>query len=385
MKSIVVLSVIARRIPKGFNVAISALSAATMLVILMNCSGPSSADTYTFEYIEDVKHIRNHAPLWGDEPKIGLEFVRKVGDPEDDDERYLFHKPCDIEVDSEGNIYVLDGGNYRVVKYDRDWNFITSFGRQGEGPGEFRDYQLVSEISGEKLFVIDDRYSTTAVFDLEGRFLYDLKLDKFFPEFTPLNTGEFIVSGVSGSLRENTAKDVLNEGDVSLVYIQDEDGNKLREFGKARIYKERDFIWYGNPFSSVIDNNGCIYIAFDYQNRIEKYSPEGQLLLSITRDLPFQESTRRDFDKPGLMMNVFSAGVYLDHKSRIWVIRYKNLEPVPNGTIMDVYSPEGILLTHVMTEKDILPNEKKLIAGDRFFYVDVYTDMCVYEYRIVEK
>lgn len=42
-----------------------------------------------------------------------------------------------IGVDSSGNLYVLDAGNYRVTKFDPNGRPVLSFGQQGGGPGEF--------------------------------------------------------------------------------------------------------------------------------------------------------------------------------------------------------------------------------------------------------
>ena len=38
-----------------------------------------------------------------------------------------FKTPYDVFVDPEGNIYVADYGNYRVVMMDKDLNFIKEF------------------------------------------------------------------------------------------------------------------------------------------------------------------------------------------------------------------------------------------------------------------
>ena len=38
-----------------------------------------------------------------------------------------FDYPTDLQIDEEGNIYVADNGNQRVLKLDSDWNYIMSF------------------------------------------------------------------------------------------------------------------------------------------------------------------------------------------------------------------------------------------------------------------
>ncbi|HEY3628933.1 MAG TPA: 6-bladed beta-propeller [Terracidiphilus sp.] len=44
----------------------------------------------------------------------------------------------DVAFAINGDIYVPDGyGNSRVVKFDRDGNYIKSWGKYGTAPGEF--------------------------------------------------------------------------------------------------------------------------------------------------------------------------------------------------------------------------------------------------------
>ena len=49
----------------------------------------------------------------------------------------LFRQPTDVAWDSTGNIYITDGYiNSRVAKYDKDGNWVTSWGERGTGPGQ---------------------------------------------------------------------------------------------------------------------------------------------------------------------------------------------------------------------------------------------------------
>jgi len=59
-----------------------------------------------------------------------------------------------------GEVFILDAGNTRVVELDRDLKFVRTFGREGQGPGEFR-YQRVSAFTAwaaaddSSLFIMD--------------------------------------------------------------------------------------------------------------------------------------------------------------------------------------------------------------------------------------
>src|SRR5216117_4569332 len=50
----------------------------------------------------------------------------------------LFRQPTDVAWDAEGNIYITDGYiNSRVAKYDKNGDWVKSWGSKGTGPGQF--------------------------------------------------------------------------------------------------------------------------------------------------------------------------------------------------------------------------------------------------------
>ena len=69
----------------------------------------------------------------------GKEIVLTLGtrlEPGDDDTH--FNRPTDIAFLPDGTFFVSDGyANTRVVKFDRNGAFVTSWGEPGTGPGEF--------------------------------------------------------------------------------------------------------------------------------------------------------------------------------------------------------------------------------------------------------
>jgi sugar lactone lactonase YvrE len=51
---------------------------------------------------------------------------------------YLFNRPTDVAWDAAGNIFVADGYvNSRIAKYDKYGKFIKQVGSRGSGPGQF--------------------------------------------------------------------------------------------------------------------------------------------------------------------------------------------------------------------------------------------------------
>ncbi len=84
----------------------------------------------------------------------------------------LFDKPADVAFDAVGNIYVADGyGNSRVVKFDKDGNFIKAWGKKGSGEGEF-DLPHTVAIDSQGLVYVGDRENRRVqIFDADGNFI----------------------------------------------------------------------------------------------------------------------------------------------------------------------------------------------------------------------
>jgi hypothetical protein len=67
---------------------------------------------------------------------------------------YFYGLPEDVTSDEFGNIYVLDQGWDKVLKFDKDGKFILSFGRSGSGYKEFKDPSGISYYD-KTLYVAD--------------------------------------------------------------------------------------------------------------------------------------------------------------------------------------------------------------------------------------
>ena len=67
-----------------------------------------------------------------------------------------FNRQTDIAWDSNGNMFVSDGyNNKRVVKIDKDGNFVKQFGSRGRGPGQFEDVHTIQVDHAGNVYVGD--------------------------------------------------------------------------------------------------------------------------------------------------------------------------------------------------------------------------------------
>jgi len=190
----------------------------------------------------------------------------------------MFFNPDDIAMDSDGNLYVLDAGNYRIQKFDSQRKYLATFGRKGLGPSEFQMPNDIDVGKDGNIFVYEARSKPFMILlNPQGkelkRFSYE---DESGQAFLMLRSGEI-------ARFNNDTKDRLN-----LIYIFDTNGKKLREFVNATKYEDEAFNYPGNFIKFNIDKKDNIYVCFEHQNRIEKYSPEGKLLMKTDRPLDFE-------------------------------------------------------------------------------------------------
>jgi DNA-binding beta-propeller fold protein YncE len=84
----------------------------------------------------------------------------------------LFNRPTDVAWDSNGNSFFADGyNNSRVVKYDKDGNWVKEWGKRGTAPGEFHTVHSIATDAKGNVYVGDRENNRIQVFDGEGNFL----------------------------------------------------------------------------------------------------------------------------------------------------------------------------------------------------------------------
>ena len=74
-------------------------------------------------------------------------------------------------VGPDGSFYVLDKGNYRVVKFDAGGDFVREFGSRGEGRSEFAYPMALLGPRGDTLSVLDGPSLSHKLFTTAGAFL----------------------------------------------------------------------------------------------------------------------------------------------------------------------------------------------------------------------
>lgn len=82
-----------------------------------------------------------------------------------------FAAPQGVAVDKNGNVYVTDTLNDRVEIFDADGNFISTFGKAGDGPGYFARPKGIAVDSDGHVWVADEMQDRLQVFNQQGQLL----------------------------------------------------------------------------------------------------------------------------------------------------------------------------------------------------------------------
>jgi DNA-binding beta-propeller fold protein YncE len=132
----------------------------------------------------------------------------------------LFNRPADVAWDAAGNSFFADGyNNSRVVKYDKEGNWVKAWGKRGTQPGEFHTVHTIATDAKGNVYVGDRENHRIQVFDNDGNFL---------KQWTNIGS-PWAICITPGP------KQVLYTSDSNpgRIYKLDLDGNILGVFGKA--------------------------------------------------------------------------------------------------------------------------------------------------------
>jgi DNA-binding beta-propeller fold protein YncE len=76
-----------------------------------------------------------------------------------------------IAVDSQGNVYVVDGQNHSVQKFDGSGTYLTKWGSEGKTAGQFSYPVGIAVDDDDNVYVADTGNSRIQKFTSSGKFL----------------------------------------------------------------------------------------------------------------------------------------------------------------------------------------------------------------------
>ena len=220
------------------------------------------------------------------------------------DENYMFGKSVVFNVDGQGNIYILDWDRKHIRKFAPDGKYLLTFGRQGQGPGEFTNPSGVRFAPDGSLYVSENWGNRLYFFDPDGRFLRETTLpeDIFNIWITP--------AGARLGIRYSAPMYVGQGAVVEIYTIFDDQFRPLVELYKdvqdlklpegqsaARTSADISSYFLARPTPiATMGEDGRIYFGLSDTYAVDVYSPGGKKLRTISRELPAAEYTKADID-----------------------------------------------------------------------------------------
>ena len=101
-------------------------------------------------------------------------LLRQIGKPSrkhDQTDPGTFSLPEGVAVDKDGNVYVTDTFNNRVEIFDADGEFISTFGKNGDGPADLERPKGIAVDCDGHIWVVDAAQNLVKVFNQQGRLL----------------------------------------------------------------------------------------------------------------------------------------------------------------------------------------------------------------------
>lgn len=220
--------------------------------------------------------------------------------------------PTGITVDKDGYVYVIDAANHRIQKFSPDGAFVTQWGTQGAGPGQFDFAQNwpsgITVSSNGDVYVSDSadriqKFTSDGTFALqwgsygsgEGQFdnPEDVAVDSYgyvyvadspiqaasrIQKFSP--DGTFIQQwGAEGQLMGITVDAnnfiyVASRGGPSFVQKFTSDGVFVTKWGGEGSGVGGQFTWDG-PWGIDEGGDGSIYVIDHGTSNIQKFTTDG--------------------------------------------------------------------------------------------------------------
>jgi hypothetical protein len=296
------------------------------------------------------------------------------------DENYMFGERVYFNVDEDENIFVTDWDRKRIQKYGPDGKFLLTIGREGQGPGEFKNVWEPEFDKEGNLYVVDIAQVRISFFSRDGRYLRQIG-------FPTINVSSSLYFSSRGHfvMAVDEIEDEGQDGSrwETIVGLYDDKFQPLEVFHrenhemKAPGGREEDSIAQSLAASMsdtafkpaphyLLAPNDEIFFGFSNAYEIKVYSPEGKLARMIRKDYDPAPVTARDKEQfenfqRAEFLRFLPAQIENAKKKALRLIRYPKYKPAyqdftiaDNGwvfvivenresgaTVLDVFDADG--------------------------------------------
>lgn len=296
------------------------------------------------------------------------------------DENYMFGSSVVFNVDDRGNIFALDWDNKHFKKFGPDGKHILTFGRAGQGPGEFRNPSGVRFTKDGILYISENFGNKIMFFDGNGVYLNQTILpSKIFdiwitPAGTYLGNKQIAPQYVGQGAIENFITIFDGRFEPILELHKETFSFPDRSLSQAQSQAEITSEFLARPTAwAVMGEEGRIYFGRSDKYSIDAFTPEGKKLFTIVRDVKPILYEKKDIDfflkmyEESMMSMSKSETLTKEYLRLIRFPKYKpffrSLIPMEEGRLavvvdvdgyasawLDIFDPEGRFLGRVKVQ-----------------------------------
>ena len=194
----------------------------TILSVISSCKNSPRAASKGEEKASEFNNPIHIEPLkipsvdQSDAELEKIAFLEKIGEIKEgfsDEEDNFFAHITDLCIDKKDNLYVADSKLHKIFKFNKNREYLTSFGREGQGPGEFTGRLTIRAGNDGNIYVSDRGNHRFCVFSINGEFIRQHPI--------PKNTHDYALVNSEGNifLLSESGINVIDCFDSKLRYI----------------------------------------------------------------------------------------------------------------------------------------------------------------------
>ena len=212
-------------IPRPFRPSAAAL-------LLVSCLSPDNPSSTIVRDSAGVR-IAESPEASPDEWRLQLPPVLQIGRNEgEDDGPDLFGHIMQVIRLSSGDIAVAEGLANEIRIFDDGGGHLRTFGRNGEGPGEFTALWTIAELPGDTIVAVDPRGGRVSLFTSSGTFARSFLIPRLPGAAAPnvigwLDDGTLLIDALTRSPSRDT-----RDQSTHFLYAVDRDGEVLGTLGE---------------------------------------------------------------------------------------------------------------------------------------------------------
>jgi DNA-binding beta-propeller fold protein YncE len=176
-----------------------------------------------------------------------------------------FSNPEAMAIDKNGNFYLTDTGDDRIIKFDKNFKYILQFGREGKGLSQFDHPHGIGIDSKGNIYINTLNQPRIQKFTNDGKFIKEWGTNGTAP-------GQLTVPLEHLKVDSKDRIFIVDSASNPRVQVFDSDRNLLTQFGKWGIrngeFKKPEHVAFNEK-----DEKATIYVVDRGNHRIQVFIP----------------------------------------------------------------------------------------------------------------